>query len=451
MVLLVLPVSCGKDEPVAEGGSEADSSEATAGLSAFEGRLAALEPYTANPRTEIINRWYPNTTYELIPRDDYGKLYPFPAYAEDMWNVLYGLMTADGRIVVDGLFEFVWFIDKGDGYYRAHRFLPEQGWETRYIAADGSRELILPERSAYYAMLADETVRVFMHERLDIGDSWWETMQVGVLDMNGNIISPFIRVSENYIYYSFGGGQFVDALFVNINTGEHFVCFLADIWVGFEGGEYIVESATINARGEIEATFIHTPSIGSTRWFIKDGITLKVGDYIIMRDENAEDEIIDEGEEWEWVRPHESVVLTDKDGNILMTFSHGIDFRGELFHCNNSRKTYDFNLNVYDFGEYSALMWHFEGDIYVFAIPGYWDENDMWVGHESVYIDITSGEHIDEEQLFPNVSAEASPPAASSLLYVGDGLSAVIIDDFMGVINQDGDWLIKIDMLKNND
>jgi len=240
----------------------------------FEERLSALEIFT--PRAEIINRYHPYPTYELIT-GDYGKLYPFPAFATSIYDVLYGLMTADGRVVLDELFEFIWYIDIGDGYYRTHRVIPDNGWETRYIAADGSRELILPQDVFSYAMLDDETIRIFVRQG-DWDEEWKDRTYTGILDMDGNIISPLINVGENYKSFSFGGAQFEDALYVNIHTGEHFVHFHGTFWVSYEGGEHIVESRVINEQEEIESILKYTDKIRRTRWFGRNGLSNKQGD-----------------------------------------------------------------------------------------------------------------------------------------------------------------------------
>lgn len=57
-----------------------------------------------------VSRWYPERTETLIPRDDYGELVIFCAgYRYDNTNgydmqQLFGLMTLDGKIVVDAVF-----------------------------------------------------------------------------------------------------------------------------------------------------------------------------------------------------------------------------------------------------------------------------------------------------------------------------------------------------------
>ncbi|MDR2531734.1 MAG: WG repeat-containing protein [Oscillospiraceae bacterium] len=514
-VMLFAFVACNDDEPELQNDTPSDKTPpseenqpAPPELSDFERRLAALDAFEMR-KPDIMERRHPYTTYELIP-GDYGVLYPFPAFNADDgygYGILYGFMTADGQVVVDGIFEFMWFVDINDGYYRTHRFIPslndnEYGdWETRYIAIDGSRELILPERSYYFAMLDDETVRVFQHNGFD-AENWWDLMQVGIIDMDGNIVSPFVNVNENYKRFFFGGGQFESALHVNIHTGEHFIHFYGAHWLSYEGGNFIVENAKINAQGEIEAMFIHTPDINETDWFIKDGITVKFGDYIIRRDENAEDEVVGEGEEWEYIRPHRSVVLTDKDGNALMTFPDGIGFRGDLFVCADSGNTYDFDLNEISFGEFRSVARHLNDDVYVFANAASYhatryllvnissgrqiELGDIWfiyavpgnpgqfIGKDTLF-DLNSettelifpegNYYFDTENrntddlivilsmdsglrgLFTFSGEELLPFAYNSLLHIGDGLLEAYIDNYIGVINRHGEWIVRFDTL----
>jgi hypothetical protein len=515
---MALLTACGDSEPLAADDSPDTQITTTPPPpveppSEFEQRLATLEARQPRTELEIINYYHSAPVYELIP-GDYGKLYPFPALAVDRHNILYGLMTADGRIVIDALFEFVWFVDIGDGYYRTHRYIPDEGWETRYIAADGSRELILPA-VAQQSMLPDETIRTF-EQRGEWEENWRDTYYTGILDMNGNIVSPFVHVDSHYAHVTITNAQYDHVLYMDRNTGEHFVFFHGTFWSSSEGDEYIIESAVINERGEVEARFAFTPSIYS-RWFITDNITLAIGDYIVIRDPNGEDEVRDFGD-WEHVIPHQSVVLTDRAGNVLLTFPDGVNIHGSLINCVQSGKTYDMDLNELDFGEYTSLVRHIEDDIYIFKTPSYWDENDTWVSDDRMLIvNMANGVRVETQDVHFNTlqpvssgvfigngmlidlnigtiesflpegfssawvwearpsdnyqtvsigrtgsagdivfyglytfeGEEVLPVIYDKLSYIGDGLFEVMHDDYMGVINSSGEWLVKIDMLKN--
>ena len=95
--------------------------------------------------SEKYERWYPETTLEIIPRDDYGELFPFVGRWSlgymMMYSSSYGLCTADGKIVCDAVFTDVKrFEHEGRAVYILLR--PSENSETRgeyYLAAsDGS-------------------------------------------------------------------------------------------------------------------------------------------------------------------------------------------------------------------------------------------------------------------------------------------------------------------------
>ena len=71
--------------------------------------LPDLEPFT--PYTEISDRFYEEYTDHLIPRKDYGRLYPFAGKVRTDSNrytvdVRYGLCDAEGRVVVDPVYSY---------------------------------------------------------------------------------------------------------------------------------------------------------------------------------------------------------------------------------------------------------------------------------------------------------------------------------------------------------
>jgi hypothetical protein len=211
----------------------------------FAERLAALEPF--GTRTEIISRFYNETTYELIPRDDYGRLYPFG------YRGFYGFMTESGAIVVDAVFEAVHFIDIDDGYYRAGRFTGDD-WQREFtvIAADGSSAITT---LGFPVLLGGGRVRVFVNSFN--GDYWEE--HIGVLGMDGNIIEPFINTEENYIKFMVNAGMEQSyAFYANKSTGEAFT----DIqWLPFEGVIELTgsEHPIMNATEEMRVLYGETP------------------------------------------------------------------------------------------------------------------------------------------------------------------------------------------------
>ena len=104
-----------------------------------------LDAFTIGEKYE---RWYPETTLEIIPRDDYGKLFPFiGGYNEEhnwMSSYVYGFCTADGKIVCDPAYLLVGrYEHEGREVYVALRATAERDSETGVgekclIAIDGS-------------------------------------------------------------------------------------------------------------------------------------------------------------------------------------------------------------------------------------------------------------------------------------------------------------------------
>jgi hypothetical protein len=261
LLCIVLLVSCGiADEP----NMEAESEDSAAPPSEFAARLETLEPY--EQRSEIISRFHEQTTYELIPRDDYGRLYPFNL-ADFRFNYeLYGFMTAGGEVVIDAVFNQVSFIhDIDDGYYVVQRITGEDlQREYAIIAADGSRALTV---SGYPVLLGGGLVRVFE----------WES--VGVVDMDGNITEPFINTEENYILFMAGAGTSQSYTFyANKNTGEAFTNIQWLPWTGvieLTGSE----DPRMNATEEIRELYRETPGITYGLFPPDSGFVTVIEDY----------------------------------------------------------------------------------------------------------------------------------------------------------------------------
>lgn len=97
---------------------------------------SALTPY--EPPEPICTRRYEEFTGALIPADDYGPLVPF--LGDKMGGVenLYGLMTAEGEIVVDPVFREVWpaTVSSQRPFPFYMLLLPNKGWAM--AARDGS-------------------------------------------------------------------------------------------------------------------------------------------------------------------------------------------------------------------------------------------------------------------------------------------------------------------------
>lgn len=129
-------VSSGSAAPDGSGAPE-DTSPPSAGVRVDWSRLDG-PGFPVQPDVDG-GRWYPGFTGQLIPRNDYGPLVPFlggQAYSFQHWEFegeqlsyysdwptpFYGLMTREGKIVVDPVFQSAWQYSYSQN--RAQKSLP---------------------------------------------------------------------------------------------------------------------------------------------------------------------------------------------------------------------------------------------------------------------------------------------------------------------------------------
>jgi hypothetical protein len=382
----------------------------------FTERLASLSEF--EPRTEIINRYHPYPTYD-IKLSDYGRVYPFPALVTaDGYNFLYGLTTADGRVVLDGVYDNVQFIDIGDGYYHMSRMIPPEveggWWRTEYtiMTTDGSRAF---STTHYVVVLGNGLVRVFERR--------WEGAEynseylgefIGVVDLEGNIISPFLHHSE-FAWFGLGTGARDYGLYVHRETLETFTD-LQDL-------TFEPESISLGENDELNAVIKHVPSDWAGFAHII-GITVQLSDNVFVTNRMHP--------EIEWER---QAIITDSQGNIIMEQPSGYYVQGRLISFWNINEIYDFELNRRtDLEQYGVLSWRTDGDVHSFGI---WND-----GFTYTFVNIVTGEVVPEPEY-----------AASHGLYwvnpLPDGFSDVRGDNnYMGVKNTDNEWVLRIDMLR---
>ena len=142
---------------------------------------------------EIGTRYYPETTLALLPSPDYGRLYPFVGAAtkwDYIWSgvqLLYGLCTADGRIVVDPVYNSTEIVEKdGNAMYMLQRIVNHR-YETTFAALDGSwaaayqdndRRPMLYDAQSLYLPPKPDYISVYD------GKGW------GAIDYKGNLVYP---------------------------------------------------------------------------------------------------------------------------------------------------------------------------------------------------------------------------------------------------------------------
>jgi hypothetical protein len=142
---------------------------------------------------EIGSRWYAGSMPVLLPRPDYGPLYPYVGAAmSDGWlqtQVLFGLSTADGRTVTDPVYNLAEIIEKdGSAIYMLSRYSGHSRHETTFAALDGSWAVTYQDNSLRRSML-DPGLTASLMPNLDYipvynGSGW------GAIDYNGNEAYP---------------------------------------------------------------------------------------------------------------------------------------------------------------------------------------------------------------------------------------------------------------------
>lgn len=125
LLSVLLLAGCAPSGPEASSGPAASSAPAEGkGASGVQVDWSRLEERTGRLPDTDGGRWYPDCTDHLIPGPDYGPLVPYvggQAYSFNRWEwegevqeyfsdwptALYGLMTREGKIVVDPVYQHV--------------------------------------------------------------------------------------------------------------------------------------------------------------------------------------------------------------------------------------------------------------------------------------------------------------------------------------------------------
>ena len=158
--------------------------------------------------SEKYERWYPEPTLEIIPRDDYGELFPFVGRWSlgymMMFSSTYGLSTADGKIVCDAVFTNV------------RRF--EHEGRAVYVLLRASKN---SETGGEYCLAASDGSFAFLYEQALDGYEGTFTVQKngrwGSVDYSGKEIIPCMY--EHPIFW----GEGLAAVTENFDAGYKYI------------------------------------------------------------------------------------------------------------------------------------------------------------------------------------------------------------------------------------
>jgi hypothetical protein len=356
----------------------------------------------------------------------------------------------------------------------------------------------MPARTSFSAPMGNGRFRIVnLREPENYEGGSWEQF-VGVIDMDGNMVEPMRSVNEHYKFYYFGGGQYDNALYVNISTGAYFVHNNLPNFFAPTVNQTRVDNVRIT-NGKVDARFLGHNGVWSSAGFfhsygeaqdaITGNISVLLGENTLVRDDSSES----------------GAKLLGRNGNTLMTFPDGVRFVGDLLMDMKTQKIYDYNLNEVNIAGWPELLRHISGSVYVFRDSLQWSEStkealvdistgklieaeNPWnafeaapgkfISNDTLY-DINEGTSeriltegfrssfagdeflivhyywdIDYTRYYSNYGLcntdgeEILPMIYTSLRPLSDRLFEVQIDNYMGVINEKGEWLIKIDMLR---
>ncbi|MDR0197770.1 MAG: WG repeat-containing protein [Oscillospiraceae bacterium] len=477
-VCAVLSASCGKSAPLPEPADTSDITNASEladppdpanpALSSVAERLSALEPYET--RSEVIDYYFPEEggLSEFVPAD-YGRLYPFPACTTfsnyDSYGISStGLMTADGKIVVDGIYSGARFYDADDGYYILQTALsPERvgisdyATEDTVITADG-KYTAGPYYASEVRFAGDYLITV--REPRDDNRSFIRYIDIrsGDVVSSGEYENFYAGGGVGGVYYrSLDGGDDISTLpegaevellpdgrlgvYVKYNPETHPQMQL-NMW---NGDCYVVceLSEDIFVRAGDDAVAI-TDKSGELYW--RSGASVYINGHFLAVDNEVFDLEMNALPGFDWF-----VKLTDslyafrsgesksevrdiKTGKSVFTSSPYLDIimvAPDRFLAEGV--VYDMDGNSERvFPENAAYYRADGGDLFIVSI---YDEKNPTV---------LSG-------LYTATGEEVLPIKYKALYSLGDGLYSVSIDDYMGVINEKVEWLVKIDMLKFKD
>ncbi|MPM15157.1 hypothetical protein SDC9_61523 [bioreactor metagenome] len=171
-------------------------------------------PVTAYERPSAPARYYADVTQTIIPRNDYGRLWPYIGghlKQMDFWSdcELYGLCDEKGRVVCDPVFNYVDIIEKdGQRLYKLTKYARDEDYN------DASK-ITLAKLDGSWAAEYDDVITAFRGDEFteDRTISWSDTVfydyitvcrngKWGAIDYGGSEVLPCVYSAP--LYFSEG-------------------------------------------------------------------------------------------------------------------------------------------------------------------------------------------------------------------------------------------------------
>lgn len=295
-----------------------------------------LEAQKQNKEETVYKKWYEGDSPTLIPRNDYGPLVPFIGMCKNYTRFAaeggaddlsyYGVMTKDGRVVVDPIYPSIFYVDLDNGerllYFNS---FVDSDYKMKYGSA-----LAASDGSWVIDMGHNGELREHKDNKLII--SYYKTedapSRMEVYDYNGNLL---FKVDGYMTDRAFNSGYLPvynsiaeeDTVFRIIDENGNFVFDEYDYASEFKNGYLVVEKndlyGVIDTKG---------------KWFIDP----------IYKDINSF-----EGEYFEISLPNNKYMIIDENKKKVVTYTQSEEEKREyLFYAGKLIYKYE---DIYRFAE----------------------------------------------------------------------------------------------------
>ncbi len=363
---------------------------------------------------EMGSRYYPDYTDTLIPSPDYGNIYPFLGGLP--YGQHFGLCTEDGQIVVDAVYAKAEYAERdGKKLYMLERYLfddTEELWnvrpETTFATLDGAKACVYADHAYYHAENID------YEYKLGIGVLVFPKLQYipvkneigwGALDFESNLVYP---CRERFPVQFCEG---LAAVWDEDGTRYWYVNVQGDRVLG----PYDLPYAVNNDR-DFYSDYLHQPNV-----FFSHGLAVFQEGGLYGYIDKTGKIVIDPQYKAAYPFFGEYAVVEDED-NIIVINQYGRVLA----------ETADLDLeNVIAVDE----------KIFMYT-------TDEWGKRDREYIFIDSAGEIVESAEQPREEEEPDerPEGFSWGVRFGEYF-ATYKDNYTGLVNADGEWIIKLSML----